>query len=184
MPFVQKTTSLTFPVIYNVEQAVGLQSPNRTGDVRLVQYMLKHYYMAADLKVDGWIGPTTNGYIQKFQTKMKDAGNKILADGRVDRAFGKESTVSKTYYTIVFLNLVLKKWNPAAWNDLPKQVPMNPNPVANPYNPAPSAPTVGIMQQGWKITVTEKATDSGVQYTEQWDGATQYTVIYTLPYFT
>ena len=59
----------TNPPIYNVEQAVGQNSPNARGDVMLVQYLLHHLYgnAAPDLKVDGWIGPITLRWIKQFQ---------------------------------------------------------------------------------------------------------------------
>jgi peptidoglycan hydrolase-like protein with peptidoglycan-binding domain len=123
--------------VYNVEQAVGKNSPNASGDVKLVQYLLKHIYgmAAAGLAVDGYIGPVTSSWIQKFQNDQKLQGVNVLPDGRVDRAFGGVSTVSKTIYTILLMNEELRKKNPAAFANLPSQVAMNPNPKATPYNP-------------------------------------------------
>jgi hypothetical protein len=123
--------------VYNVEQAVGRNSPNANGDVKLVQYMLKHVYgaQADGMVVDGFIGPITVGWIDKFQKDTKAAGVNVLADSRVDRAFAERSTVSKTFYTILALNAELKKRNPAAYAALPSQVPINQTPRTNPYNP-------------------------------------------------
>lgn len=126
---------------YNVEQAVGPTGVNKNGDVKLVQYMLRYIYgtEAAGLAIDGWIGPITNYWIKRFQLEMKAVGNKIATDGRVDRAFGSTSSVSKTLYTIVALNHMLKVRNPAAFQQLPANVPLNSTPSSNPYNP--EAPT-------------------------------------------
>jgi hypothetical protein len=123
--------------VYNVEQAVGKNSPNAAGDVKLVQYMLKHVYgtEASGLTVDGFIGPITVSWIDKFQKDTKTSGVNVLADSRVDRAFASHSTVSKTYYTILALNSELKKRNPGAYAALPSHVLLNKNPRANPYNP-------------------------------------------------
>lgn len=127
------------PVFYNVEKAVGVSSPNEREDVRMVQYMIKSLYReaAADLVVDGWIGPTTVKWIHNFQTKVKSLGGSIAVDSRVDRALGAQSSVSKTTYTIVHLNVFLMKGNPAAFAALPSVVKLTPaSQVGSPYNPA------------------------------------------------
>ncbi|NWF83073.1 MAG: hypothetical protein HXY18_04500 [Bryobacteraceae bacterium] len=137
MPYKQETTgNSNLPFFYNVEQAVGNNSPNATNDVKLVQYLLAGYYGPGSLKVDGWIGPVTIGWIKRFQEEVNRKGNNVLADGRVDRAFAYTSSVSKTVYTIILLNAFCKAKNPAAYNRLPASVPVSPNPRANPYNPA------------------------------------------------
>ncbi len=185
MAFIQKTTSATFPVIYNLDQAVGTQAPNKQGDVRLVQFMLQNYYRAAEISVDGWIGPVTSKWIKKFQADMANAGNNVLQDGRIDRAFGKQSSVSGTVYTIVLLNFALAKSNPLAYARIPQQVPLNPNPPANPYNDAPGTMggIAGIVDK--IITkVTVEATSQGVMVRETRPGSTgPVTTIYTIPYF-
>lgn len=136
MPYKQETVgNSNLPFFYNVEQAVGNNSPNATNDVRLVQYLLAGYYGPGSLEVDGWIGPITIGWIKRFQQEVSRKGNNVLGDGRVDRAFGYTSSVSKTVYTIILLNAFCKAKNPAAYNRLPASVPISPNPRANPYNP-------------------------------------------------
>jgi hypothetical protein len=142
MAFVYETKIATFPKVYNVEQAVGPNAPNATGDVKLVQYMIRNIYgqQAAALKVDGWIGPTTNGWIKRFQTDAKAAGNDVLVDGRIDRAFGQISTISKTIYAILVMNTALKKTNPNAYQNLATAVPLSAAPKSNPYNGAPPDP--------------------------------------------
>lgn len=124
------------PKFYNVEQAVGANAPNGSGDVKLVQYLLRHYYgnAAAQLAVDGWIGSVTISWIRRFQEDAKKAGANVLVDSRIDRAFGQVSSVSKTTYTILLLNAALRSKNPAAFQALPQSVPMSAKPKANPYN--------------------------------------------------
>jgi hypothetical protein len=123
------------PSFYNVEQAVGLNAPNASGDVKLVQYLLKNLYgvAAAQLAVDGWIGPKTVSWIEKFQKDARASGANVTVDKRVDRALGQTSSVSQTTYTIVLLNAALLQKNPAALADLPKNVPLSAKPKANPY---------------------------------------------------
>jgi peptidoglycan hydrolase-like protein with peptidoglycan-binding domain len=124
-------------VIYNVEQAVGSNGANAAGDVKLVQYMLRHIYgnAAAGLAVDGYIGPMTMSFIKRFQQDAQKGVNNVLVDQRIDRAFGQTSSVSKTVYTILLMNLALKKKNPNAFASLPQNVPLSANPKDNPYNP-------------------------------------------------
>lgn len=125
-------------ILYNIEQSVGANAVNAPEDVRLVQYLLRAFYgvRAGNLAMDGWGGAATNAWIKAFQEDMNAAGNKVLADGRFDRAFGSTSSVSRTVYGIVLLNLAVARCNPAAFRALPSAVELNPNPRANPYNPA------------------------------------------------
>ncbi|MBP0463921.1 hypothetical protein J5Y09_08365 [Roseomonas sp. PWR1] len=122
--------------LFNIEQSVGANGVNERGDVRLVQYLLRAYYgsRAGGLAMDGWGGPATNAWISTFQKDMAALGNKVLVDGRFDRAFGSTSSVSRTVYAIYLLNLHVARHNPAAYAALPTVVAMNPNPRGNPYN--------------------------------------------------
>ncbi len=143
MPFQNPTGDPKMPVFYNVEKAVGNSSPNEREDVRMVQYMIKNLYRqaASDLVVDGWIGPITVQWIRKFQTKVKSLGGAILVDSRVDRALGSQGSVSKTPYTILYLNAYLKQGNPAAFAALPSVIKLKPaSQVGSPYNPAKVVP--------------------------------------------
>jgi hypothetical protein len=137
--YANPTTDRVMPYMYNVEQAVGVNSPNASGDVKLVQYMLKGIYKekAANLVVDGYIGPITVGWIRTFQSDIRQQNGNVMIDGRVDRAFSIMSSVSRTVYTIVLLNWKLSRVNPAAYAALPASVPLNGNPRPNPYNPKP-----------------------------------------------
>jgi hypothetical protein len=139
MPFAIAASDNPNNKVFNVEQAVGLNAPNSSGDVKLVQYMLKHYYgpAAAGIAVDGWIGPITISWIKRFQEDAKKGGANVLVDSRIDRAFGQVASVSKTTYAILLLNKALAQANPSAYSALPQAVPLSPNPKANPYNPKP-----------------------------------------------
>ena len=150
MAFVIPSTNPQDPKAYNVGQAVGPLAPNATGDVKLVQYMLKHVYglPAASLKVDGYIGPTTISWIKQFQEDAMKAGVKVLVDSRVDRAFGQVSSISKTVYTILVLNRALRERNPAAYAALPQSVPLTAAPASNPYNPAKPKKVVRALVYG------------------------------------
>lgn len=170
MPYKQETINTpSLPFIYNVEQAVGTNSPNAKGDVTLVQYLLSGIYGPGSLKVDGWIGPITIGFIKRFQDEAKQGGNSVLADGRVDKAFAYKSKVSNTVYTIILLNMACRQRNPAAFSRLPANVPLNAAPRANPYNPSPAHapggntappggfnPGVGDPKYGGKYIVDQK----------------------------
>ena len=114
MPYAQPVTGNPgLTVIYNVEQAAGLNAPNARDDVKLVQYLLRGIYrnQAGGLALDGYIGPVSVNWIKRFQTDARNAGNNVLIDGRVDRAQAYQSSVSKTVYTIMLLNMYLKRYN-------------------------------------------------------------------------
>ena len=156
MAFYYDTGSPDFPKIYNVEKAVGPIAPNAQGDVKLVQYMIRHLYgnAAAALKVDGWIGPTTNTWIKRFQTDAKNAGNNVLVDGKIDRAFGQLASVSKTVYAMLVMNTALRKANPTAYANLPNAVPISTYAQANPYNdfkPVPNKVTTVVTGEIWVL---------------------------------
>ena len=135
MAYLHKGPTLNAGCAYNVEQAVGNGGANAQGDVKLVQYMIKNIYglQAAGLAVDGYIGAITLGWIARYQKDALAKGANVLADGRIDRALAQVSTVSKTTYTILVMNGELRQCNPAAYQNLPQKVPINPNPKPTPY---------------------------------------------------
>lgn len=141
MPYIQAIANPKCPLIYDVEFAVGANAPNRNGDVKLVQYLLRCIYGkdAAGLAVDGWIGPVTLSWIRRYQAEANAGGTHMATDGRVDRAFHTTSTISKTVYTIVGLNIHARSNNPAAYARLPQLVPMNTTPSPTPYTAKPAA---------------------------------------------
>ena len=123
--------------IYTVERAVGKNGANNQGDTKLVQYMLRNIYLneAAGLKIDGLCGPITISWIDRFQKECKAKGINVLCDGRIDRAFGEVSSISRTTYAILVMNQELQKRNPAAWADASRAVPLTPEPRTNPVYP-------------------------------------------------
>lgn len=123
--------------VYNVERAVGRNGANTQGDTKLVQYMLRHIYSAGatGLKIDGLCGPITISWIDRFQKECKAKGLNILCDGRIDRAFGEVSSISKTTYAILLMNQELQKRNPSAWAGISGAVPLSPEPRINPLHP-------------------------------------------------
>jgi len=180
--YAHTTTNKEFPIIYNVEQAVGPTGANVKGDVKLVQYLLRGIYSVpgrpAPIAVDGYVGPITNSYILAFQKAMKSVGNNVLTDGRVDRAFGFTSSVSKTIYTIILMNMYLKRKNPGAFAALPAEVGVSATPRPNPYNPVkPKGPIIEHNQEKSRV-YTPHGSGSQVRVTyENGD-----TVIYHVPY--
>ncbi len=136
MAYLHQGPSLKAGTAYNLEQAVGKTGTNAPGDVKLVQYMLRNIYgqTAFGLKVDGYIGPVTISWIERFQNDANAKGLNVLADGRIDRGLAQISTVSKTRYTILAMSAELRRINPGAYQNLPQSVPLNPSPKSSPYN--------------------------------------------------
>jgi hypothetical protein len=108
---VQRTDGDPFD-FYNVDMAVGPGAPNVEADVMLVQFLLKHFFEMADrkaqaprgrMKVDGIVGPITLRWITAFQERMRRQGIPMATDGRIDKARGEMSSISKTVYTILVL---------------------------------------------------------------------------------
>ena len=147
MPYIQPlvTPQGRHGIIFNLEQSVGSGGTNAREDVRLVQELLRITYgkRAEGMIADGWIGPTTTGWIKRFQEDAAAAGNRVLIDGRVDRALGAASSVSKTVYTIMLLNLWAYRVAPQKYNSVPSVVKMSATPKASPYSPQKLAP------KGW-----------------------------------
>jgi len=104
---------------YNVNLAVGKGFDNRKGDVMLVQLLLKKFYAKkkdvkpppGQMKVDGFFGPITSGWITRFQLQQNPMfPDGVATDGIVDRAKDPWiGTISKTLYTILVLNFWLRK---------------------------------------------------------------------------
>ena len=104
------------PFVYNVTMAVGKNCPNRRDDVKLVQFFLKRIYgnpanearrppaQLKPLEIDGFCGPTTMGWITFYQFDVARDGRAITTDDRIDRARSAVSSISRTGYTINWLN--------------------------------------------------------------------------------
>jgi peptidoglycan hydrolase-like protein with peptidoglycan-binding domain len=118
---------VTIDRVYNVDFDVG--GPRSSGlrsDVQLVQSLLKFRFASGrhnvrslktgriltDLNVDGIYGPATADAISSYQHYIwakPDGHQLMLPDGIVSRANPTGvSTISKTGYTIVYLNIHLK----------------------------------------------------------------------------
>lgn len=150
---------------YDVEKSVGLGSVNLNDDVKLVQYMLNRIYAkgfatppAKPMVVDGWIGPVTVEWIKRFQMDVNAKGYMYAATPEyqnpakqrcvVDGCRGDGlASVSQLPYTILWMNTILKKLDPAAHATVSSVVPCKKSALfsrPNPYNdPKPTTtPTV------------------------------------------
>lgn len=153
MGFVDTSPSADLPVFYNVVHAVGNNCPNLPDDVKLVQYLLKIYFEKfpsecrpnGNITVDGVCGPITRNWILKFQLDCSyEYPGEILVDGRVDRIRNQslKGAISKTYYTLSFLNSSAAHYNPEGWKATPFLIPLqNPSSV-----PLPSIDVVNETQ--------------------------------------
>ena len=111
---------------YNVNYAVGNQAPNMRDDVLLVQWMLHRVFTdhplfippeAKRLAIDGWIGPQTIKWIKAFQATIRRNGRPCAFDGRVDSARKSAGSISKSPYTVLWLNSALRSANPTVFED-------------------------------------------------------------------
>ncbi len=111
---------------YNVNFAVGLPAPNKRDDVLLVQWLLHRVYAdhpffvppdGGDLAIDGFIGKQTVRWVTAFQADVRRLGQPCALDGRVDSARKSVGSISKTPYTILWLNAALRSANPAVFED-------------------------------------------------------------------
>jgi len=141
MGFIDTTNNPRLPSFYNVVHAVGSACPNLGNDVRLIQYLLKAFYeKAPDLKspggamtVDGFCGPTTQAWINRFQMDMNRYSGIVAQDGRMDRVRNNSvtSSISRTVYSLALLNRWTAASNPSAWIMVPSVVPLE-NPMSVP----------------------------------------------------
>lgn len=142
MGFIDSSPESDTTVFYNVVHAVGKNCPNLRDDVKLVQYLLKIYYEKAGaesrpngtMTVDGVCGPITRNWILKFQLDCNyEYPGEILVDGRVDRIRNKslKGSISKTFYTLSFLNSSAANYNPEGWAATAYLIPLQ-NPATVP----------------------------------------------------
>lgn len=109
---------------YNVTEAVGYGCPNSEEDVKVVQFFLKRVYSTeryknqkpwGEMVPDGKCGPITRAWITQFQQHARSKGNNCMVDGVVNKAGNSgnadnwTASISKTHYTIRYLNNVLRK---------------------------------------------------------------------------
>ncbi|MGE0760038.1 MAG: hypothetical protein AB7F89_03995 [Pirellulaceae bacterium] len=112
-------------LFYNLDQAVGPGAPNSRLDVLAVQYFLREIFKASpshkppgQLQVTGVADATTFQWILHFQQETKKGGRQIATDGRVDKALGLKGSISGLQYTILYMNLNLRKARPADYEKL------------------------------------------------------------------
>lgn len=127
---VGEVNGLNYPYVYNVSYKVGFAGYNCRDDVFLVQYFLKKIWERTSapppggiMKVDGWMGPTTDRWIRKFQsgaTITPPNPEAMVRDGIVDKAYG--GTASTGYgqtWTILGLNFSFRNRYPELYAILP-----------------------------------------------------------------
>lgn len=135
MGFIDSSPEADTKIFYNVVHAVGKNCPNMSDDVKLVQYLLKIYYEQASpdcrpngtMTVDGVCGPITRNWILKFQFDCSaDYPGEVLVDGRIDRIRNQSlyGSISKTIYTLSFLNSSAANYDPKGWAATPAFVPL------------------------------------------------------------
>jgi peptidoglycan hydrolase-like protein with peptidoglycan-binding domain len=118
------------PYFWNVAKSVGPSMPNQSGDVALVQAMLRKAYdksFIASLTIDGKLGPQTKAAINKFQSDFSTYSvaaklEPLDRDGIVTHAnnFGYDNPSGKiAAFTIVALNFTLCSNYPNVWKNLP-----------------------------------------------------------------
>jgi len=118
---------------YNVGETVGPGAPNRRIDVLLVQFFLKVIIdnpqtfnrpmpppPGRPMVVDGIAGEITFRSIKAFQEHIRIGGQlSIVSDGRIHRAVGSGfGAVSKSQFTITFLNTAYKAVRPAQFRNI------------------------------------------------------------------
>jgi hypothetical protein len=149
MGFIDTAPGTNMPIFFNVVHAVGKNCPNMRDDVKLVQFFLMAFYdkqpreirPKGDIAVTGFCGAATMNWILKFQLDVRLVHpGKILVDNRVDRIRDKTrlvGSISKTIYTLAFLNSNVAALNPDAFIALPSLIPLE-----NPLNVPPPSPDV------------------------------------------
>jgi hypothetical protein len=149
------------PVHYNLVHGVGKNAPNDREDVMLVQYLLAMVYVNAgtprkgDLVIGGVCGPINKNWIQKFQFDIRNLSQSIIVDDRADRTrnFRAISKISKTTYTIIWLNYIAAGYDPETWANIVNVIPLTdkldvpppeidniPEPVDLPQTTSPGGP--------------------------------------------
>ena len=138
MAFVDTLDRDDLKKFYNVDFTVGENAPNRQDDVMLVQYILRRLYQnptfstgdntlsttapKGDMKVDGVCGPVTLNWIFKYQLDMRQLGDPVFADKRVDRAANHDAfSKLNRLYSIVLMNAQYRNRHREEYFNLPFQ---------------------------------------------------------------
>lgn len=113
------------PILYLIDQAVGMGAPNRRGDVLLVQFMIRilqeqpqkwdgipfDFRMPGGgvISVDGHCGPQTLKHLANFRAVYdqgaKDSPETMLRDARVDPLVGHSPVGPRTGHVLTILRL-------------------------------------------------------------------------------
>lgn len=154
MGFIDDLPNSNMPIFYNVVHAVGRQCPNQRDDVKLIQYLLISFYEVSEpigykkppgnLAVTGNCDQTTMNWISDFQYSLRRNSKPVALDGRIDRLRNKSGigSISKTRYTLLFLNRGVMKYNPDAFVATPRLIPLE-----NPMNVPPPSNDMVVPQE-------------------------------------
>lgn len=130
--------TLPFPFFFNVVRAVGQNCPNLENDVQLVHFFLIKLYdnrprlSRPHGKIDfnsGAYSAATENWIIKAQIDIDfhlGLTPPVALDKRVDRIINKDNffqgSLTKTTYTLAFLNVFLQRVDPGSFLALPGSV--------------------------------------------------------------
>jgi hypothetical protein len=128
MAYIETTDDARLPYFYNLSKTVGRGGFNWEEDTMVVQFFLQRMYLTGKLgpapkgnmTVDGICGNITKNWILKFQLDSQRAGANIFVDGTVSSAENRslDASITRTRYTIIYLNAGVKKNEPFLYNNL------------------------------------------------------------------
>lgn len=134
-PAQQSSATLPFPFLFNVVRGVGQNCPNLEDDVKLVHFFLIKLYdnrprlQKPKGEIDfnsGAYSAATENWITKCQIDINfelGLSPPVPLDKRIDRIINKDNlfqgSLSKTTYTLAFLNIFLQRVDPASFLALP-----------------------------------------------------------------
>ncbi|MBL8178327.1 MAG: hypothetical protein JNK48_26865 [Bryobacterales bacterium] len=119
---------------YNVDASVGKHGVNQSVDVMLVQYMLSRIGKSQGLPLqppktpivpDGRPGPTLEEWILWFQKAVRQTGNQVVVDGRIDPIPGDPYSSA---HTMMHLNVTFRRRFRKEHDSLESD-PMAPEPI-------------------------------------------------------
>ena len=132
MAFTMQFASTSNPTIYNLTHGVGATRANFRDDVFLVQRLMQlaNFIIVRDglpagssaqITVDVFFGPETNGMIQAYEENLRREGRLFfVADGMMDSASPDGGVPGEDVtYKIVILNVDAKQTNQNDYNLLP-----------------------------------------------------------------
>jgi hypothetical protein len=132
-----KESSIKLPLFYNINESVGENCPNLFSDVMLIQYLLVWRYRNCQpriarvpkdpIKINGIFNDITADWIWAFELDILFGGYSIEANGRIDCISDKtffQKSVSKTVYTLAWLNWRVSSEEFEAFAAAPSFVPL------------------------------------------------------------